>query len=255
MASGAQCELAFKRRGGKRKGAGRKPKGWRASEPHVARAKFSKRTPVHVTLRLIEGYPNLRTRIAYFALVAATRAVAERSDFAIIQISVEKDHIHLLCEADNDVALERGVRAFEIAAAQRLNRAFSKETGIRRRGRVFADRYHARLITNPTQARNSLAYVLCNWRHHDEDESSFDVRFWDIDYFSSGLDFDGWAELATGHRFRHPIPRDMRLFVKKPETWMLRRGWQLAGTISMYDAPGPKKRNPKPKRAKATHAR
>jgi putative transposase len=251
MASGStQCELPFKTRGGKRKGAGRKPKGWRASEPHVARARFSKRTAVHVTLRLVDGYPKLRCRGMYFALVAATRAVAGRTDFAIIQISLEKDHIHLLCEADNNVALERGVRAFEISASQRLNRVVSEKTGIRRRGRVFADRYHSRLITNPTQARNSLGYVLCNWRHHDEDESSFDVRFWDVDYFSSGIDFDGWIELASGHQFRHAIPPDKRLLVKKPQTWMLRRGWQLAGTISMYDVPGPKKRTPKTKRVK-----
>src|SRR5436190_23273512 len=101
MASGSpQCELEFKTHGGKRKGAGRKPKGWRSSEPHVAREKFSRRTPVHVTLRMVEGYPNLRCRVAYFALVAATRAVAERADFAIIQISLERDHIHLLCEAE-----------------------------------------------------------------------------------------------------------------------------------------------------------
>jgi putative transposase len=252
MANGSrQSEFEFKVRGGKRKGAGRKPKGWRASEPHVTRERFSRRMPVHVTLRLVDGYPKLRCRTAYFALVAATRAIAERADFAIVEISLEKDHIHLLCEADNDVALERGVRAFEISAAQRLNRAFSKETGTRRRGHVFADRYHARLITNPTQARNSLAYVLCNWRHHNEDESSFDVRFWDIDYLSSGLDFDGWVELASGHQFRHPIPPDMRLLVKKPQTWLLRRGWQLAGTISMYDVPGPKKQRSKANPTKA----
>lgn len=56
-----QEHLPFgKGRGGKRKGAGRKPKGELAGVPHRPRAPFSGREPVHVTIRLVDGLPSLR---------------------------------------------------------------------------------------------------------------------------------------------------------------------------------------------------
>lgn len=89
-------------------------------------------------------------------------AVVERDDFRIVHISIERNHLHLIVEADDHVALWMGLRSFETSAAQRLNRAVSLATGIRRRGKVFDDRYHARLITTPSQARNSVSYVQVN---------------------------------------------------------------------------------------------
>ena len=48
-----QRELAFPNGwGGKRRGAGRKPKGERAGAPHAKRAALAARFPVHVTVRL-----------------------------------------------------------------------------------------------------------------------------------------------------------------------------------------------------------
>jgi hypothetical protein len=43
--------VLFKKRGGKRRGAGRKPKGRRAGSPHKARPELKARHPVHVVLR------------------------------------------------------------------------------------------------------------------------------------------------------------------------------------------------------------
>ncbi len=39
-----------------------------------------------------------------------------------------------------------------------------------RKGAVFTHRYHATALTTPTQTRNALAYVLNNWRRHNEDK-------------------------------------------------------------------------------------
>ena len=35
-----------------------------------------------------------------------------------------------------------------------------------RKGAVFADRYHARLLASPREARYAVGYVLQNWRVH-----------------------------------------------------------------------------------------
>jgi hypothetical protein len=208
-----QQSFQFKTWGGKRKGAGRPPKGTRASEPHKARLRFSGMTPVHVTLRVIAPIPTLRRPDAYHAIRHSMYAVIERADFRIVHISIER------------------------SAAQRLNHAISTATGARRTGKVFADRYHARLIPSPTQARNTIAYVLNNFRRHGYDQG-METMFWDVDYYSSGPSFDGWAELDDSP-FLFPTPDYLRLSVCRPRTWLLRAGWRRAGPIRMRDIPGP----------------
>jgi REP element-mobilizing transposase RayT len=164
-------------------------------------------------------------------------AVVERASFRIVHIGIERDHLHLLVEADDHESLWEGVRAFESSAAQRLNHAISIAAGARRTGKVFADRYHARLITSPTQARNAIAYVLNNFRRHGYDRG-METMFWDVDYYSSGPSFDGWAELDDSP-FLAPTPDYPRLSVCRPRTWLLRTGWRLAGPIRKRDIPGP----------------
>jgi REP element-mobilizing transposase RayT len=232
-----QQSFEFKTWGGKRKGAGRPPKGRRSAEPHKARVRFSCSTPAHVTLRVVAPILTLRRPDAYHAIRRSLYAVVERSDFRIVHISLERDHLHLLAEADDHVSLSQGLKAFESSAAQRLNRAVSLATGARHVGKVFDDRYHSRLITTPTQARNAISYILNNWRRHGHDRG-METMFWDVDYYSSGPSFDGWAELDDSP-FLFPTPDYPRLSVCQPRTWLLRTGWRLAGPISMRDTPGP----------------
>lgn len=236
--SGQQL-LAFRTWGGKRKGAGRPPKSTRAGEPHTKRERFSRSMPVHITLRVVAPIPTLRRPDAYHAIRRALYAIVERDDFRVVHLSIERDHLHLIVEADNHLALSSGVRAFETSAAQRLNRAISIAIGSLCLGKVFDDRYHARLISTPTQARNTISYVLNNWRRHGLDRG-METMFWDVDYYSSGPSFDGWQELDDSP-FLHGTPDYSRLSVCRPRTWLLKTGWRRAGNISMRDVPGPSK--------------
>jgi REP element-mobilizing transposase RayT len=232
-----QQSFDFKTWGGKRKGAGRPPKGARAGSPHKARVRFSSPTPAHVTLRVVAPIETVRRPDAYHAIRRAMYTVVERDDFGIVHISIERDHLHLIVEANDHECLWEGIRAFETSAAQRLNQAISRATGTKHLGKVFDDRYHARLICTPTQARNSISYVLNNWRRHKHDQG-METMFWDLDYYSSGPGFDGWAELEHTPLL-HPTPDYPRLSVRRPKTWLLRTGWRQAGPISMRDTPGP----------------
>ncbi len=235
-----QQALAFKTWGGKRKGAGRRPKGSRPGEKHERRPEHEARHPVHVTLRVEAAIGTLRRRDAYHAVRKAMYATLVRADFRIVHISLEHDHVHLLVEADHKLALSRGMQGFEIAAARQLNAAVSKARGRRRTGRVFADRYHARVITSPRQARHALSYVLNNWRKHKQDRG-MESMFWDVDYFSSGVSFCGWREL-DGSPFLPPVPPGYeRLSVSRPRTWLLEKGWMRSGSISMHARPGPRR--------------
>lgn len=193
--------------------------------------------PAHITLRVVAPIDSLRRPEAYHAIRHAIYATVERSDFRIVHLSIEDNHLHLIVEADNDTALSKGLRAFESSAAQLLNRAISLSTGTRHTGKVFEDRHHSRLLTSPTQARNTISYVLNNFRRHRRDQG-METMFWDVDYYSSGPTFDGWRELEDTP-FLYQTPDYPRLSVSRPKTWLLSKGWRKAGPISMREVPGP----------------
>jgi putative transposase len=230
----AQLDFRFPKHGGKRRGAGRPPKNpKRSSEPHKKRAEFARWQAFHITLRVDHRVSELRRRDAYHAIRKAMYVIQPRAGFRIIHISLERGHVHLIIEASSHDALARGMQAFQISAAKRLNAA---RRGERRRGNVFVDRYHAVRITSPTQARNAIRYVLCNWRHHHADKST-ELRGWRVDYFSSGPTFSGWAEYG---RHREPFPTHAEyqpLPVSDPRTWFLSHGWMKVGPISLLDEP------------------
>jgi len=226
--------------GGKRRGAGRKPRGARAGSDHQTRPTFRDRHALHVTLRVLPEVGNLRRDEIYQAVRSAAAVAARRGRVRIVQISLQRTHLHLLVEAADKGTLAVGMQGFEISLARNINTALG-ERHRRRRGRVFADRYHLVVITSPKQARHVLVYVMNNWRRHGEDRAGV-ARRWLLDRFSSACSFDGWQELAskpggwilpTGYQ---PLP------VTAPRTWLLRTGWKLHGSISAYAVPGAKDR-------------
>src|SRR3954451_9798090 len=226
--------VLWKKRGGKRRGAGRPPKGPRAGSPHKQRPFLHARYPVHVTLRVVGAVGNLRRRCVYQAVREGTLTTARREDFRIVHLSIQRTHIHLLVEADNKAALAAGMQGFQISAAKHLNAAISKgKPGPRRRGAVFPDRYHAEIITSPRQARPPLMYCLNNFRKHQEDLRA-PMSGWTIDWFSSAVMFPGWAEYGDEpFLWRHPPTHDL-LIVYHPQTWLLREGLKKVGAISVH---------------------
>ena len=227
----------FKQRGGKRPGAGRPARGPRSSERHKQRPFHHARFPVHVTLRAVDDVGNLRRPCVYHAIRSATMTTAMRENFRIVHLSVQHNHIHLIVEADNKAALSRGMQGFQISAAKHINAAIRTKPadGTRRKGSVFADRYHLAVITSPTQARNTLSYVMNNWRKHEEDRKPKMAGA--IDGYSTGALFPGWKEYGDSPWLWNP-PREYDPFVVYvPRTWLLREGWKKVGTISYRDVP------------------
>jgi REP element-mobilizing transposase RayT len=235
--SGPEQLVLWKKRGGKRRGAGRPPKGPRAGSPHKERPDLHARYPVHVTLRVVGAVGNLRRRCVYQAIREATLTTALREDFRVVHVSIQRTHIHLLVEANDKAALASGMQGFQISAAKHLNATISKgKAGPRRRGPVFPDRYHAEIITSPRQARHALSYVLNNWRRHQEDRRA-PMSGWTIDWFSTAAMFPGWVEYGDeAFLWRGPASYEP-LVVYQPRTWLLREGWGKAGSISCHEVP------------------
>ena len=97
-----------------------------------------------------------------------------------------------------------------------------------RKGQVIPDRYHATILTTPTQVRRALCYVLHNAKKHG-------LRLpQGADPFSTAAWFDGWREeLVLSKRLAAVRP------FKKAGTWLLRLGWKRArgGKLSLAEAP------------------
>ena len=166
----------------------------------------------------------------------ATVTAALRERFRIVHISLQRDHVHLIVEAEHKAALARGMQGFTISAARHVNIALG-DRGQPRRGKVFADRYHVVVITTPTQARHTLRYVLSNWRRHKEDREGL-ASTWLVDPFSSAISFPDWAEL-DGQPWMWPIRETYDpLMVRRPQSWLLQEGWKLGGgPISAREVP------------------
>ena len=214
-----QLGLVARSRGGWRAGAGR-PKG-RSKHyiPHVPRARVTKSTPVHVTLKCVEGIPSLRQVKCRRIILEVFADEAARKGFRLAHYSIRRDHLHLVSEGDDTQALSRGVQRIASRVARRLNKMLG------RRGRFFADRFHSRVIRTPKDMRNVLSYVYLNLH---KDEAKRRVRIRTVDPCTSHTWFDGWKHL--GSAADSPAARDP---VAHPKSWLLRKGWRKHGLIRL----------------------
>ena len=216
-----QRELAFKTWGGKRRRAGRKAVDRRPNGPaHRARKSFRHRKPCHITLRALPGLPNFREKKNFVALKEILRAGSDRLGIRLVHFSVQKNHLHLIVEADDSACLSLGVKGLEIRLARCVNRVAG------RAGRVFKHRYDVKILGTPGQVRATLVYVLANARKHAAQAGVATPAFW-IDPFSSGGWFDGWLETP-------PLTTEAWVL---PQTWLLRVGWLKHGRIGVSEAP------------------
>ena len=223
---GRAKQLHLFRWGGARPGAGRKPKGDRPGVSHLSRPVLAARFPVHVTLRLREDMPSLREGRAYATvrrcLAAANEAAEDRGRARVVHYSVMRNHVHLVVEAPHRDALSRGIQGLATRLARALNRLAT------RTGKVFADRYHARILKTPREVRRALAYVLNNARRHGLIRGR--TRDGWVDTYSTGRVFDGWR-IAVG-------PPSFAVPASRARTWLLTRGWRRHGLLDPDEVPG-----------------
>jgi len=241
-----QLDLPLARgHGGARPGAGR-PKSGKRYVPHRTRPGLSRDEPLLVTVRLVRPLPPLRSRRPFEIVERAFRAANESGGLRLVQYSVQRDHLHLVVEVRPEqvpgwvVPADAGARRRQTARlltsrmrglgvrlARRLNRLFG------RRGRLVAERYHARALRTPRQVRNALVYVLGNRRKHLAQRGHAFSGAW-IDPFAGGVFFGGWREppwTMTTYASHDPPP------VVAPRTHLLRRGWLRHGLVDPADAP------------------
>jgi REP element-mobilizing transposase RayT len=201
--------------GGARRHAGRKRRTKEQRVAHAARPRHVGRLPVHVTYHLSDAIDHsLREPPVYPALEQALRA-ASKPAFRVVHFSVQENHLHLLVEAADHAAFVRGLQGLAVRAARAVNRALGL------RGRVWADRYHARVLTTPSEVRRGIIYVVQNRK-----KTVAGVQW--VDACSSAWFFDGWKGPRPWWSLPPPGERPVGW---APRTWLLSVGWQRAGGL------------------------
>lgn len=219
-----QTELALVGWGGRRAGSGRKPKGEKAGVAHAARDAVPKSAPVHITMRAAQGVPRLRHRKGWQAVRNAVRGVLGRAGFRVCELALMTNHLHLVVEASGREVLARGMNALATRLARQLNRALG------RKGKLFGDRYHSRVLRTPLEVKRALAYVLNNARRHAAQRGQRLAREW-VDPFSSARAFTGWRGLPARRGTDPP-------WLAAAGTWLLRVGWRMHGLLELDAVPG-----------------
>ncbi len=181
-------------------------------------------------MKVKPGLWRLRPKRMFNRVWNVLRAARERLGARIVHYSVQNDHLHLLVEAKSAEALSRAMQGLAV----RLSRAFNRVMA--RKGKVFADRFHSRVLTTPRETRHCIQYVLGNAKKHGIAPRA---RRW-VDGMSSAPWFDGWRGEV---RFELPACASGGADppTATPRTWLLAAGWRSAGgLLDPSHVPGPK---------------
>ena len=201
-----------------------RPKKDGAGVSHAPR-RVIERHPLHVTLKMKRHVWQLRSRRCFTVLERAFFEGCRRFGSRLCHFSVQHDHIHLLVEAKDPVALARAMQGLAIRMARGLNKVMGRS------GTVLADRYRARSLRTPTEVRRAMVYVLNNARKHGLAIGERPGPGW-IDPYSSAAWFSDWASPPDAGL------RPERVAVTPPETWLLQAGYVRAGgRIRVDEAP------------------
>jgi hypothetical protein len=178
-----------------------------------------------ITIRVRSDVPDLRQPEPWRRIVGCFQRFRGNPHLSFVHYSAQSDHLHSIAETEGTQALSRGMQTFSGMLGKTINRCF------RRRGPVFAGRYHAHELKTPTEIRNAIEYVLLNRRKHAADAGCTMPAGW-VDDCSTAVTFDGWRRIVV-------VPQRGDDFgTSPPRTWLLREGWRFAGPLDLETIPG-----------------
>lgn len=198
------------------------------------RKTFSAAHPLHITLRLRDGLPNLRSRKGAAIVKHAMQGV-QGKDLRILHFAILSNHIHLLCEGDNSQALYRAMKSF-CSRMGLHNRAWAQKNVIQNLDKkgygIFRGRYDVKVLKSPRQVKNALRYVLLNPSKHFSKNPY-------IDQFTSGVIFRDWKKLLGYDLSLKAISVQkvaawktrLNEMLSPPRLWLTSIGWQWAISV------------------------
>jgi putative transposase len=175
---------------------------------------------------------DLRAQVPFREIRRCLARAANERRLEVSHFSVQRDHIHLIAEAPDKGRLSGGIQQLASRIARSINRA------VRRKGSLWADRYHRQDLTTPRQFRACVVYVLFNVRKHAPEDAIDHLD--ELDDRSSAAWFDGWEPRAgpllervrrlSGWGREHPP-------VSPARTWLATHGWRRLGAVRVDERP------------------
>jgi hypothetical protein len=136
---------------------------WHRSRPTLPAGK-----PLHVTLKSDhKSIATFRKKIVYKEIRAAMKR-ARLLGVRIVAYTVQRDHLHLLLEANNSLELGNAMRAMSISLSKRLSFLNGKKL------KVFKQRYHLHILNSLREIRHAIKYIFSNGKKHGATNSHGD---------------------------------------------------------------------------------
>ena len=104
--------------GGPRPRAGR-PKSNDSGVAHARRERVNRDDVLLVTTKALAGLPSLRSEHDYRTILEFFARGCEKDCFRLVEFSIQKDHVNLVCEAKDRTSLSRGIQGLSIRIARR----------------------------------------------------------------------------------------------------------------------------------------
>ena len=140
------------------KGAGR-PARHDPGIRHTKRPNLKKPTSLHLTVKIKKNKAEIKNK-SVLAILKRAIVNARKQGLKVIHYSLEYDHVHLLIEADNNLILGKGMKAFGVTFAKAINRLKKLK------GEVYKHRYHFRRISSSKELKNVMNYIFTNGLKH-----------------------------------------------------------------------------------------
>lgn len=206
---GAQILMILNTHGGARPGAGRP--NIEDEGAHCTRPDLDGKAPLHVVLRLKDGFPPLKNKKLFHFFARAVKG-ARLKGLRVVEFSLKSRELHLIVEAPRTVKLSRGMQSLGTSMAKSLRnlvgparipdykKKFLKVHERKKLSAVFEKRFELTMLETKAQVKKALNYVLKNSGR-------------------SVVAAQTWAD--TGLAWVSEI-------LAAPQSWLLKVGWREA---------------------------
>lgn len=133
-----------------------------------------------------------------FRLLKRAILNGRKAGLRIIHFSFQKNHVHLIIEADSNRVLTKGMRSVTVTMAKGL-----------KRGKIQTQRYHLHVLKSLRETRNAVHYVLFNEQKHEKGDSH-------AGEYSSLLSLENALELIKEFVAR----TKKKIIIVKGEVWL-----------------------------------
>ena len=132
---------------------------------HTKREEILRPSPLHLTIKLKKA--NIQNKVILNGLRHAIMR-ARLQGLKIIHFSLEKNHVHLYVESQNNEILGRAMKAFGVSLVKKINRHFKTN------GSCYKTRYHLHILRSATEVKRVIHYILNNGIKHRRTSSLID---------------------------------------------------------------------------------